>query len=719
MKMKLLWLLIAAVFMVPAVVNADPKPVQPTDLLNIRQLGSVNYSPDGSRLIYTVQRIKEGEEENEYDYKNQLYLIDFEDDAEPVQLTYSESASQPEWHPDGEQIAFTRSVDGTPQIFVLSLKGGEAEQYTKEEHGASSPQWSPDGNRILFSSNRNYFDLVEKYERVPDWPLEIPGRDNEAHLTDRDAEPDPNGSVSEIRAWMQQNAEEDNPRVINRLNFQGETSLQANPSFNHYFVMDAEPESEPQKITEGFYSYGGASWMPDGEKIVFNGNLTREQHPDRVQISKLYQLEVESGEREVLLERENHSLYSATPSPDGDHLAFLSSDQTDRGYAQTEIGLFDISDGSYDIISEEIDRSMGSLTWHPSEHELFAVTGSEGSNPIVHYDLTAGSHQMHFTDDQGIRSYDVNDSGRLAYVLTEVSNPFELYHSESDGSSPERLTSHNYDWLQDRKLSYPEQGIVQSTDGYEVEYWVMKPTEFEEGESYPLLTNIHGGPSVMWGPGEASMWHEFQMMAARGYGVVYSNPRGSAGYGRDFQHGNHQDWGDGPATDVMRATEMAAAEDWVDEDRMVVTGGSYAGYLTAWIVTMDHPYQAAVAQRGVYDLPTFLGEGLAWRLVPDRFEGFPWEDETGEILDEQSPITHVDEIDTPLLIIHGDLDLRTGVSQSEMLYKSLKIREKPVEYIRYPNAAHGLSRTGDPHQRIDRLLRIYEFMERYVGTNHE
>lgn len=712
MKKKKLLSAVIAVLILPGAVLAETQPVKPSDLLKIRQLGSVNISPDGDRLVYTVQKIVDDDEDG-YEYNTQLYLMDLEDPDDPMQLTYSESASQPEWHPDGEKLAFVRSVDGTPQIFVLSMKGGEAVMYTDEEHGASSPAWSPDGDRLMFTSGRDYFDLVEKYEQVPEWPLNIAGRSQQAHLENKESDPDPDGSLDEIRAWMHENAEKENPRVINRLNFLGETALQSNPSFSHIFVMDAEEKAEPEKVTEGFFSHSGAAWMPDGEHIVLHGNRDTERHPDRVQENKLYKLNPAEGVIEVLLERDDHSVFGAVPSPGGDNLAFLSSDQRDRGYAQTQIGIFDVDTGSWEIISEEIDRSMGVLNWHPSEHELFATTGTEGSFPIVRFDLNAGAYDMMFTDDEGIRSFDVHED-RLAYVYTEVANPFELYQSELDGSSSQRLTSHNYDWLQNRELSKPEQGIVESTDGYEVEYWLMKPTGFEEGESYPLMTQIHGGPSVMWGPGEASMWHEFQLMASRGYGVIYSNPRGSAGYGRDFQHGNHQDWGDGPGTDVINATKAAAGKDWVDDDRLVVTGGSYAGYLTAWIMTMDHPFQAAVAQRGVYDLSTFLGEGLAWRLVPDRFGGYPWEEEIGEILDEQSPITHVDQIDSPMLIIHGDLDLRTGVSQSEMLYKSLKIREQPVEYVRYPDAAHGLSRTGDPHQRIDRLLRIYEFMERYV-----
>ena len=196
----------------------------------------------------------------------------------------------------------------------------------------------------------------------------------------------------------------------------------------------------------------------------------------------------------------------------------------------------------------------------------------------------------------------------------------------------------------------------------------MPPTSQTSRSTYPLLVAIHGGPASMWGPGEATMWHEFQFLASKGYGIVYCNPRGSGGYGRDFKAANYRDWGDGPASDVLAvASEVARRHRWVDSNRQVVTGGSYAGYLTAYIVTQDHRFKAAVAQRGVYDLATFFGEGRAWRLVPNHFGGFPWE--VSSVLTANSPQASVDQIRTPLLIMHADNDLRTGVIQSEYLYK--------------------------------------------------
>jgi len=242
----------------------------------------------------------------------------------------------------------------------------------------------------------------------------------------------------------------------------------------------------------------------------------------------------------------------------------------------------------------------------------------------------------------------------------------------------------------------------------------MKPAGFQEGKKYPLLLEIHGGPAAMWGPGEASMWHEFQFFTAKGFGVVYSNPRGSGGYGADFVRANVADWGAGPTSDVLTALDKTIEEGWTDTSKLLITGGSYAGYLTAWIIAHDHRFKAACSQRGVYDLATFFGEGNAWRLVPRYFGGYPWEPRVKELLQHESPITYVQNITTPYIIFHGDNDRRTGFVQSEMMYRSLKVLGRPVEYVRHPGATHEITRSGDNRQRMDQMLRTYEFFERWL-----
>ena len=243
----------------------------------------------------------------------------------------------------------------------------------------------------------------------------------------------------------------------------------------------------------------------------------------------------------------------------------------------------------------------------------------------------------------------------------------------------------------------------------------MKPYGYEAGKKYPAILDIHGGPTAMWGPGESSMWHEFQYYASKGYVVVYGNPRGSGGYGAEFLKANLNDWGKGPTYDVLTYLDKAVALGFIDSSKLAVTGGSYAGYLVAWIISHDQRFKAACAQRGVYDLGTFFGEGNAWRLVPNYFGGYPWEAAAKPNIERESPINYVADIHTPFIIFHGENDLRTGVIQSEMLYKSLKVMGRTVEYVRHPGGTHELTRTGNNRQRIDQMLRTMEFIERFIS----
>ena len=754
-----LWCLLLASLVGVVQAQQGTEPITATDLLKIQQLDEVTASPDGRFVAYVVQSIVEkpgAGDEDAYTYRSQLWVIPIYASNVPQQMTFDErGASQPAWHPDGDRLAFVRPVDGTPQIFAISVFGGEAEQLTDFEHGAGAPDWSPNGNRLLFTASLSEDKLAALTNEPLPWSDERPGR---LRGDAGRAEANPDGSLAQVRAWLDANSEADDPRLFTRLNLQGERDLAPRLTFQHYFVLDVNrDDAEPEQVTHGYYSFSGGTWLPDSRQLLVSTAPEEAGHPDRVRDSDLYLIDTRDGRRQRLLDIEGYALSAPQISPDGNQISFLARDLSDPGYSQTELGLFNLDGRSApEILTLGFDRSLNSPRWSHDTWFLYFTAASEGgfslyrlpvhegrparptevSDAVAPEDTLAsdslsvsigraretfarGELTVRTPDvaqltspEHGIRSYDLT-AATVYYVLTEVLNPYELYLSNMEFRRQERLTVHNATWLQHKKLSVPE-AFTLRRDTLRIPYWVMMPTFYQRGDTYPLLVEMHGGPAAMWGPGEASMWHEFQFMAARGYGIVYANPRGSGGYGQAYKRLNAEDWGEGPAGDVLAVVDEAVRRQrWVDPNRQVITGGSYAGYLTAWIVGHDHRFKAAVAQRGVYDLATFFGEGNAWRLVPFHFGGYPWE--AGTLLDRESPLTYVDEIRTPLLILHGDNDLRTGVIQSEALYKSLKVLERPVEYVRYPKASHELSRSGDPKQRMDRLLRIYEFMERYVG----
>jgi len=702
-----------------------------TDMTRIRQSAGMAIAPNGQQAVYTVTSIEpNAEKPEEYDYRTQIYLTDLKAGATPKALTHgSESARQPEWSPDGQSIAFVRTVKGKSQIFVMPLNGGEAWQLTSLRYGASSPAWSPDGKRILFSASLSLSELLKDSvlnaaKQLPAWSLEKPGfATNDFIRPNKNVKPNPDGTLDEIRAYLNKDVEDKKAKVVNRLNFQGEATTEPELSFSHLYVTDVKDGATARPLTRGYYSFQAPVWLPGGQGVLAVTDRDTLKHPDREQDAALVWLAADgSGKRTALLSEPGKTYFSPTLSPDGRQIALLISSA--EGVNIGQLALASLNGTALSNLQPiAFDRAAGGLKWAAvaapkgkkggSAYALYFTAPANGGVPL--YRLDPATKQVTQLSDinTGVTAFDISGD-KVVFAKTEVANPSEVYLADASMKNATKLSNHN-DWLAGKALSYPEKRTLKNSKGQTVEYWIMKPTGMQAGKKYPLLLNMHGGPTAMWGPGEVSMWHEFQFFCSQGYGLVYANPRGSGGYGIDFQRANIRDWGTGPTEDVLAAASDAAKEAWVDTSRQVITGGSYAGYLTAWIVGHDNRFKAAFAQRGVYDLTTFLGEANAWRLVPNYFGGYPWQKSVKDVLDANSPYTFVENIRTPLLIKHGENDLRTGVIQSEMMYKSLKIMGRPVEYVRVPGATHELSRSGNVRQRIDRMLRIYEFFERYVG----
>lgn len=734
MRFVSFWAALVALCMVNgASAQSGSRPIQATDVYALQELGNVTASPDGRWVVYTVrqafQEMVRGEER--VGYRTHLWRAPVDGSSAPRALTSGpSSASQPTWHPDSRHLAFVRSVEGTPQLFVLSMDGGEAVQWTNVPTGASQPAFSPDGTQVLFATSVSETALRRETGRWPSWH-ERPAR---TAADTADVRANPEGSLAEIRAWLDQRDGQRNPRVLNRLNFQGEFDLEPELSFRHWHVMEARPKAPSRPLTTGFTSWPDAIWLNNAELLLATRRDTT-VHPDRDASGMLVHMTLATGQTRVWATSDTMRLGNPVLSPDGRFVAFSGSPLSDPGYVLTQAGVMPVGGGEMRWITPSLDRSVSDVQWTPTGDALLFTAPANGGFPLYRASLQAPSRIERLTPrDEGVRSFaPVGDA--VVWVRTTWQNPFELVSQSLRDGQVQVRSSHNAGWIAERRLSPMVADSVQMPEGHWVAYWTIAPAFRAEGERYPLMLQIHGGPMAMWGPGEASMWHEFQFFASRGYGIVLSNPRGSGGYGYAFQRANSRDWGHGPSRDVLAAATRAAQLPWADPARQVVTGGSYAGYLTAFIIGHDHRFRAAFAQRGVYDLRTFFGEGNAFRLVPNHFGGYPWQTDStfvqaywrigdsapsretltiSQLLDRESPLTYVHQIRTPLLIKHGDSDLRTGVIQSEMLFRSLSALGKPVEYVRYPRAGHDLSRTGEPDQRVDRLLRIFEFMERYV-----
>jgi dipeptidyl aminopeptidase/acylaminoacyl peptidase len=576
--------------------------------------------------------------------------------------------------------------------------------------------WSPDGRRILVRSSVP----IDEIEGAPPYPLERPGREWKDAGEGTEARPD--GTRAEIRAWLAANEARQDPVVINRLSYQEEKKLGGPMRFGHLFIVDPDAAGRSAtRITEGFFDHREPSFMPDGRTIVYAARKATGAHPDRELGTDIWRIGVDGSGDVRLLWVDGWSLERPLPSRDGTLIAFRGQQLDEPAYRPQVLGIASSEGRSGDepvwLTGEGIlGASVRDFRWVPGRAALLFTAGLRGAVPLMTTSpgLLEPAELVGRFDGQpiGVQTFAAG-GGAVVYAMSAPSNPAVLRVRDLRG---DRALLDLNPWVADKTLSSPVEGWITRPDGTRVQYWVMEPTGREPRHKYALAVEIHGGPAAMWGPAEHTMWHEFQLLCSRGYGVAYCNPRGSDGYGYAFQRGNFQNWGEGPAGDVLAMVDQVALAEWVDGGRLVLTGGSYGGYLTAWIVAHDRRFKAAVAQRGVYDLATFFGEGNAWRLVEWSMGGYPFDARYRAIIDRNSPFTYAGRIETPLLIMHSSDDLRTGLSQSEMLYRALKVNGRPVEYVRYPGGGHDLSRSGDPFARMDRLNRIIEFFDRHAGN---
>jgi len=691
--------------------------VNVTDMLKINTAGNITVTKDGSKAAFTITSI-EPDVTNKLDYKylTQVYSIATNGNESPIQLTSAkEGASQPAWSPDGKQLAFVRSVNDKPQLFILTMNGGEPMQLTNTKYGAANPKWSPDGKQLLFASTVPLQDLLKDSllnpaSAIPRWPAEKPGFENNEQFKANTARPNPDGNLPELRAWLDNNVVDKKAIVLNKLNFQNENNISAEMNFTCFFLVDAVKNATPDPVTKGFDRYTSADFTPDGKQLIFSGDIDSLESPDRSLESEIMLADIDGKNFKMLLSEKGKAYTNPVISPSGQWLAF----QYSKTYfvSVPTLALMPLNGLAKDIINISFDRTAANFEWSKDEQYLYFTAQSNGGVPLYRLNMLTKKVETLCDFDAGITSFGLANNN-IIFSRTQVSNPSELFIGDAELKNVKQVSNMN-DWVKTKKLSFPEKKTFTNDKGMTIEYWIMKPTNYQQGKKYPLLLEIHGGPAAMWGTGEAGMWHEYQYFCSKGYGVVYSNPRGSGGYGLNFLRGNINDWGKGPAADVLTALDKTVQEGWADTSKLLITGGSYAGYLTAWIIAHDKRFKAACSQRGVYDLATFFGEGNAWRLLYNYFGGHPWEPKINEKLRYESPITYVANITTPYIIFHGANDRRTGFVQGEMMYRSLKVLGRPVEYVVHPGATHEITRSGDNRQRIDQLLRTYEFFERWM-----
>jgi dipeptidyl aminopeptidase/acylaminoacyl peptidase len=708
MKLSLLALPLGAALLLapapPAAAQAK-RALTALDLYHMDVASGVAVSPDGRRVAYVVSRADSATNR----YKRDLWIA-AADGSGARRLTWTGSAAMgdPAFSPDGRMLAFTTAREGgRAQVWILPLAdGGEAWPLTDLKTAAANPVWSPRGDRIAFTSSLSPAELAQEGGAKPD-----SGRVDAAAI--RGIHRDRAAALAAIRAKLEQTARSGDARHVTRRNHLGETSL-AEERWAQLYVTDVKPGAKPVRLTLTAFPSGAPSWSPDGRSLAYSATRPEEGvHPDYAEDSDVFVLPVAGGEPRRIAEP-RFTASNARFSPDGRWIVYQRQpyDTVFSSAVNAELVVMRADGTQRRSVTGPMDRGVGSFELTPDGWLYFTVQ-SEGAVPLYRTRLDRIEPRRVVAGPRGVTSFGVA-GGTVAWSQMQPQRPSDVFAARADGSGERRLTALNDSLLAGVYVGDYEEFWYPSFDGRRIQGWFIRPIAVPAAGRPPLAVEMHGGPHAMWGPGEASMWLEYQTLAGAGYTVFFANPRGSGGYGNETLQSIHRNWGTPPARDILIGADSVLARGLADPQRQAVTGGSYAGYMTAWLIAKEAPerFDAAVAQRGVYDLGVWWGASNTYDLFESEFGARPWEDP--QIVREQSPITYVANIRTPLLMLHGEQDYRTTIAGADVMYRAMTALNKTVEMVRYPREGHELTRSGEPAHRVDHMLRILEWFERYT-----
>jgi dipeptidyl aminopeptidase/acylaminoacyl peptidase len=663
------------------------------DLYHIMVLEDPRWNPSGDEVAFV--QLKPDRVKNDYTRSIWRWRNGWE---APRQFTNGGKMDfQPRYSPDGERLAFVSTRGGKPQIYLIRTDGGEAQPLTSMPNGVTGFTWSPDGSQIAFLSPLNSDERrLEKRGQFPPPPPkdEIEGK---------------------VRKLEQEHKEKEriDPRVYRGLPFKVGTDF-VGDRYMHIFLLNVdEKEAKPRRLTDGNADFSTPRWSPNGRYLW--SSAVRRPTQDRFAESDIVRITIKDGTVRRMV-RPGYYGMAPKPSPDGQLVAAMTiADLSSFGHI-SRLTVFRTNGSGWRDFNLDFDRSVGAYNYQPQfywaadSQGLYCTMDDHGYSKLYYLSLESGEFSELCGREELIQTFSVNREGELAYISRSAVHPPELFICPKDGK-PTRISKLHDEWLEGVETAPVEEIRYQAPDGQNIQGWIVKPPDFDPSKKWPLVVHIHGGPHVMWSPAAHAMWLEWQLHAARGYVIFYCNPRGSDGYGDGFRYAIHDDWGEADMPDILSGVDAVVENGYIDEKRMAVTGGSYGGFMTTWIVGHDQRFAAAVSQRGVYQLMSFYGTTDIPRLIEGEFDTMAFDDP--EKMWKYSPFAYVRQMRTPLLLIHSDNDYRVPISDAEQLFTALKKLRRTVEFVRYPREGHELSRSGEPKHRIDRLERMTGWFDKY------
>jgi dipeptidyl aminopeptidase/acylaminoacyl peptidase len=737
---------LALILVFAAGLSAQKRAITEKDLFQFNWIGDPQVSPDGSRVVFV--KITVNDKRDNYD--TSLWTVSTGGNEAPERLTTGKHDSGARWSPDGKRLAFLRAPDPSgagpesrpqPQIYLLSLSGGEPQPLTRLTKGAGQPIWSPDGKHIAFTSTTTPEEFAKQQEK-----------DRKSKEADKSAvkseKPAATSSSSERPSENKDEAEsggaksnlnpehESDVRVITRAVYRINGGGYLDPTHPAHIWVVAVPDSledvpTPRQLTTGKFADQEALWSKDGSLIYFTSTHIDEPYYEQP-TSDLYSVSP-SGSGVQKITKLDFGAHSLSLSPDGTRLALRGSPNPKpvQSYTQPDLWVVELKTGAvpknltldfdYDVGSgvggdNAPPRAAGGSRpiWTAEGRDIIDVVGKEGRANLMQFDAASGKVSDVTRGDHDIESFQATRDGRIVAMISTPTQVGDLFVFDDGDFTPHRLTNINEKLFSQLNLTEPEEFWYTSFDGKKIQAWIQKPPDFDSSKKYPLILDIHGGPHTAYG---YVFDHEFQWMAAKGYVVLYPNPRGSTSYGQAFGNIIQYHYPGDDYRDLMIGVDELVKRGYIDPKKLGVTGGSGGGLLTDWVVGHTTRFAAAVAQRDISDWAGWWGAADFTLFQPSWFKAPPFQDPAD--FAQRSPITYVEKVRTPMMFILGEADYRTPPgSGGEYMFRALKFLKRPTIMIRFPGESHELSRSGQPWHRIERLQHIVGWFDKYLQGKH-